>query len=97
MVVIVMIALLSEPLAINVTAPPNPNAAITAKTIGLIAKPPLISGPLAKKAPVKAIPIPTICPVFGFSPLINAIVSGIITLKALIGATTPIRPVASPE
>ena len=33
----------------------------------------------------------------GFSPLIKAIVSGIKTLKALIGATTPIRPVARPE
>ena len=59
MVVMVIIALLAEPLAINATAAPNPKAAITAKTIGLTAKPPFNSGPLANTAPVNAIPIPS--------------------------------------
>ena len=58
-VVIVIIALLAEPFAINATAAPNPKAAITANTIGLTAKPPFNSGPLAKTAPVSAIPMPS--------------------------------------
>ena len=59
MVVMVIIALLAEPFAINATAAPNPKAAITAKTIGLTANPPFNSGPLANTAPVNAIPMPS--------------------------------------
>ena len=95
-VVIVIIALLAEPLAMNAIAVPNPKAAITARTIGLTAKPPFNSGPLANTAPVSAILIPSNWVELGFSPFINAIVNGIKTLNALIGATTPIRPVARP-
>ena len=80
----------------NAIAVPNPKAAITARTIGLTAKPPFNSGPLANTAPVSAILIPSNWVELGFSPFIKAIVNGIKTLNALIGATTPIRPVARP-
>ena len=59
-VVMVIRALVAEPFAIKATAPPKPQAAITAKIIGLTANPPLISGPLAHTAPINATDIPMI-------------------------------------
>ncbi|CAB5109377.1 unannotated protein [freshwater metagenome] len=96
MVVMVIIALEVDPLAIKLTAKPKPIAATTARRTGFSATPPLISGPLAQTAPVKAILMPINWVEFGFSPFINAIVSGIRTLREAIGETTPILPVANP-
>ncbi|CAB4541037.1 unannotated protein [freshwater metagenome] len=56
-----------------------------------------MSGPEAQNAPMIAIAIPTICIGVGRSPDMNAKESGITALNVLIGETTPIRPVESPE
>ena len=49
-----------------------------------------------KPSTQQMIAIPIICCVEGFSPSINATVTGINALKELIGETTPIFPVANP-
>ena len=84
------------PIAIKVSAPPNPSAAITAKISGRIGKPPFTSGPLAKKAPSNATISPNVCKEEGLSPSRKATVNGITAASEAIGLTTPIRPVASP-
>ena len=59
-VVIVIIALVWDPFAIKVIAPPNPKAAMVANISGFAETPPRISGPLAQNPPSNATHIPII-------------------------------------
>ena len=95
-ITMVINALDSEPIVINVSAVPNPAAAPSAKISGLGDKPCDNSGPLAQKAPAKARTTPIACPVVKTSPATSATVSGMTPLSALIGETTPMRPVDKP-
>jgi len=58
--VIVCMESIFAPMAMKVSAPPKPNAAITAKIKGFTGRPPLISGPLARNAPRSATVIPIV-------------------------------------
>ena len=90
-------ALSCDPMAINVSAKPNPAAAPKARSSGLIGKPFESSGPLAQKTPTKATTIPIEASVESLSPVIKAYTSGITALIELIGDTTPMRPVERPS
>ena len=95
-ITIVINALDSEPIVINVSAVPNPAAAPNAKKRGLGDKPCDNSGPLAQKAPANARTTPIACPRVKTSPATSATVNGMTPLNALIGDTTPMRPVDNP-
>ena len=94
---IVMNGLLAEPRAINVRAKPKPPAAPKAKRSGLREKPPENSGPLAQNAPISASTTPASFILLRISPPTSATATGRVAPSALIGETTPMRPVARPE
>ena len=91
-----MRALDSEPIDIKVNAVPKPAAAPRARKSGLGDKPWESSGPLAQNAPASAMTTPTPCALVKTSPDTSATVKGTTALNALIGETTPMRPVDNP-
>ena len=95
-ITIVINALDSDPIAIKVIAVPKPAAAPSAKKIGFGDSPCDSSGPLAQNAPTIAMTTPIPCAVVSTSPFTSATVKGMTALSALIGETTPMRPVDKP-